>query len=380
MKFYQHILCAFLGLMFIPLSLSAHDDQEADIDLDWVIENFERIEKELFFQQESIYVQYTSIVAEKNILKPNEKNPYLPVQYINGYDNQIYGVKSILASHNTQNTEGITYYATKGNVIDWREDSNHAVVSQFEYGRNMYHNWYYFQNYGIVPFRALAENNGVLYKDVLKQSLKDPSLEPLRNFILPDSLKENKDKYIVLPEQESIEGHDCYVIEWPNTDKIWIDLEIGGAIRKRISHWSENGFLRSMIINSDFKKLGSELFLPMKQEVTNFVGPNMGLSQNLWGKEFSHFIYKVNSIQIGRLNPEAHKFFDVRLPEGTSVYDVRYGTDYRVSNPNSDPFAGPIGQGIKANRFVMYRAIIIFVASTIILIAVWMKFRKKATI
>ncbi|MDR1494355.1 MAG: hypothetical protein LBT05_16800 [Planctomycetaceae bacterium] len=51
--------------------------------------------------------------------------------------------------------------------------------------------------------------------------------------------------------------------------------------------------------------------------------------------------------------------------------------EYTITEPNSDPFAGPIGQGIKANRYVMIRALFIIVGVAMILISIWLTLRKK---
>ena len=196
-------------------------------------------------------------------------------------------------------------------------------------------------------------------------------LEPLKNFLLPDCMKNNPRKYIVHEGTEEIEGYPCWVVEWQGTDKIWIDPKIGGAIRKRIVHWSESGPIKSVIMNSDYREVQKGIFLPFRQEVTNFVGPEMELHQSLWGKEHSYFVYKVDSAQIGSFDADAEAFFDVKLPVGASVYDLRHDMHYSVYDPNVDPFAGPIAEGLKVNRYVKFRAICIIAGSILIFIAVW---------
>jgi hypothetical protein len=346
--------------------------------IDSIVKDFEKMEESLFVTHDKFYVQYTSVVAEKKLLKPGEKNPYLSVRYINARKGGTWGISSVLVGDDpdTGQRQEQIYYCTKGNIIDWVRDSNHAVVAPFELGRNMYQDWYFFQYHGLAPFRFIAESNGVFYKDVLDNVKDSPYLEPLKNLLLPDSIKNNMSKYSVLDEQDNIEGHLCWVIEWSQTDKIWIDPKIGGAIRKRIVHWDEAGVVKSIIVNSDYREIQSGIFLPFRQEVTNFVGHEMGLSQSLWGKEYSHFVYEVDSIQFGSFDAEAEKFFDIKLPIGTSVFDLRHETEYTVYDPDHDPFECPIQRGLEANRYVKYRAIGIIIGSILIFIAVWRMLRR----
>ena len=346
--------------------------------IDSIIRDFERIEEKLFVLNDKFYVQYASVVAEKRLLKSGEKNLYLPVRYINARKGEIWVVRSILVNDDPEAPglkNEMTFYSNKGNVLDWKGTPNHAVVAPFELGRNSYHNWYLFQYYGVVPFRYIAESNGVSYKDVLDRIHDTPELDTLKNSLLPD-IKNNQSKYTVLNEQEEVEGHLCWAIEWPQMDKIWIDPRISGAIRKRIVHWSESGPIKSVIVNSDYREVQDGLFLPFRQEVTNFVGPEMELHQSLWRKDHSYFVYKVDSIQLGSFDAVAETFFDIKLPVGASVYDVRQDMHYTIWDPSVDPFAGPIEQGLKVNRYVMFRAICIIIGSILIFIAVWRMLRR----
>ena len=99
-----------------------------------IIGDFESIEEKLFVLNDKLYVQYTSTVAEKRLLKPGEKNPYLSVHYINARKGNIWGVRSILVGEEPDGSgrkSEMTFYSTQGNVLDWTGNSNHAVVAPF---------------------------------------------------------------------------------------------------------------------------------------------------------------------------------------------------------------------------------------------------------
>jgi hypothetical protein len=346
-----------------------------------IVSKFEQVEEQLFCEQ-TFFVRYTSIVAEKRLI-PKSGNPLLSVVYLNGRDGDIWGIGTELApAPGITETDARASYAQNGLVLDWTTSNDHAVVAPFEFGRNSYNEWYYFFYYGFVPFRHIAESNNVKYEDLLEHAKKADYLEKLNDYFLPDCIRDHPARYKVQEEQEIIDGHLCWVIEWSNTDKIWMDANTN-VIRKRITHWSEGGVLKHVILNHDFKEVKNGLFLPMKQDVMVYVGPDWGLPQSQWGKEHSHFVYQVNAIQFGSLDEEAKKFFSVPLPIGTSVYDVRENLEYRIYDESKDPFEDPIKQGIgvlqKRERMAMWRFIgIVILNVCIIIIFMWLYLRHKA--
>jgi hypothetical protein len=75
----------------------------------------------------------------------------------------------------------------------------------------------------------------------------------------------------------------------------------------------------------------------------------------------------------------SEELFNIVPEPGTYVLDDIRKIEYTITDPNFDPFAGPIDQEITANRYVMFRAILIIIGSILILVAMWLwlKFRNK---
>jgi hypothetical protein len=340
-----------------------------------IVDNIENLENKIF-SRNRIYVNYASIIAENKLSsKPDEK--FNSVIYSNIKDNNKWGVHAILAKPIDNNTGETVYFAKNGKIFEWINHSNHAVIAPFEFGRNMYSNWTFFLNIGITPFRRIAETNGVSFDKVLEAVDKESYLEELDNFILPDSIKNNMQKYTVNPIQDEIDGHKCWVVEWKNADKIWFDSKLPGIIRKRIIHWKKGQGVKSIIKNSNFKEFNDGIILPELQEVTHYVGEEMELDKSLLGKEHSHFVYQVNLVQFDAFDQEAQQLSNYSLSPGTSIFDVSNNYEYTITKPNSDPFTRPAEQEIKINRYAIYRAILIIAGSILALIGLWLILRKE---
>lgn len=342
--------------------------------IDEILLHFEQLEQRLFFQQDCFLVTYTRTVGDDLL----EGTPMPAVRYLNGRHKNVWLVESFLTTENSQNlTQRIQYFARKGEIWEWRESSNSGVVVAFEKGRNIYQNWYFFHNFGITPYRAIAEDNGVSYPELLELAKSESTLFPLQNELLPDCLKTNVADYRFRPNRENVENCLCWVLERPGIDTIWIDPAVGNAIRKRTTFWGPGEPQKFEIFNRKFKEVEPGLFLPLEQEITQYIGREMGMKESLLGKPFYHFIYSVEDIQIGVLDKVAREKLTLRPPVGTSVFDVRTEDYYTISDEDADPFAGPIRQGIKVNRFIRIRSILIMVGSVLIFLALWRILRKK---
>ena len=242
----------------------------------------------------------------------------------------------------------------------------------------MYHHWSYFQGIGVVPFDLLAESNGVPFDNVLAKATQSPYLEPILGMYLPVCIDKHRKEYSVRSKPEVVDGISCWVIEWPKRDVIWLDSKLAGVIRKRVIYNASSDTIKSVFYNSEVKEVKKGLFLPYKQEALHYVYPEMGLSPSETGKELSHFIYQVNALEIGSVGPEGEKFFNVQLPVGASVYDVDKDVDYRISDPDSDPFAGPIAQGLLIRQHYIIRSVGIICGFLLVFLAVYVKmFRSK---
>lgn len=378
---YKNVCVMCIVVWFYLLGTISPSDQALSTEeqapsIDEIVHQFAEAKRKLFIEDESFFIRYTSIVAE-NRLSTDKNDEYHSVVYTNGRKSKLWGTCATLAGTEKQNQE-TKHFAVNGKIIDWSQYSNHAVVAPFEDGRNMYHHWSYFQGIGIVPYDLLAEANGTSFDSVLVKATQSPYLEPILGMYLPACIDTYRSKYSMRSKPETVDGISCWVLEWPNRDVIWLDMKLTGVIRKRTIYNASSGTLKSVFYNSDVKEVKKGLFLPYKQDARHYVYPEMGLSQSETGKELSHFVYQVNILEFCSVRPEAEKFFDVQLPVGAGVYDVAKDVDYRISDPHSDPFAGPIAQGLRIRRHHIIRSICITLGFMLMCLAVYVKmFRSK---
>ena len=248
-------------------------------------------------------------------------------------------------------------------LLDWNQSSVHVIVDHFADGHNAHGRFDYFRHIGWNVSRLLIESENKNYDTVRKNLFDDDIDHPF----LPEFLEKNKGKYVVHPIQENIDGFPCWVVEFPGMDKLWIDTEHGHAVRKRVYHFGEGKPRKYAILNQEWKEVMPGLWLPHKQIVDKYVSI-LAEDSKIWDQVTARMYYEVEEILINTVPDE---LFDVSLPAGTHVLDITRGTQYTVWDPDTDPFAGPIEQSLKVNRYVMLRAITIIIGSVLIVFAVW---------
>jgi len=255
--------------------------------------------------------------------------------------------------------------------LEWRQFSEYASVDPFEgeHTKNAHSRFDYFRHVGWNVSRHLIESENKDYDVVRKTLFEDDIDHPF----LPEFLEKNKNRYTVHPNQEEADGFPCWVVEYPEMDKFWVDTEHGYAIRKRIYHWEKGKPKKFAILNQDWKEVAPELWLPYKQIVDKYASIVAEDSQ-IWNEVTARMYYEINEILI---NNVPDNVFEIALPIGTHVTDNARKTQYTIWDPNTDPFAGPIAQGLNVNRYVKYRAIGIIIGSIMILIAVWRMLRRR---
>jgi len=247
--------------------------------------------------------------------------------------------------------------------LEWDQSSVHAIVDHFTDGHfNLHGRFDYFRHIGWNMSRYLVESENKSYDTILKD-FEDLLDHPF----LPEFLEQNREKYVVHPNTEDVDGFRCWVVEYPGMDKMWIDVEHGFAVRKRIYHFGEGKPRKFAIRNQEWKEVAPDLWLPHKQTVDKYVSI-LPEDPKIWDQVTARMYYEVNEILINSVPDE---LFDVILPVGTHVVDIARDARYTIWDPNVDPFAGPIEQALKVNRHVKYRALGIIIGSIIIFIAVW---------
>jgi len=255
-------------------------------------------------------------------------------------------------------------------VLDWRQYGSSASVDRFGNGGNIHQGLDYFRHVGWNASRHIVEDGGGDYASIQKEEwLKDHLDHPF----LPEFLEKNKGKYVVHPTREDVDGFPCWVVEYPEMDKFWVDVEHGYAVRKRIYHWDKGKPKKFAILNQDWREVEPGLWLPYKQVIDKYASI-ISENSNIWDQVTARMYYEVNEMRINNVPDEV---FDITLLVGLQVIDNARGTIYTVFDSDHDPFTGPIEFTRGANRFVVYRAIGIIIGSILILIAVWRLLRKR---
>jgi hypothetical protein len=254
--------------------------------------------------------------------------------------------------------------------LEWKQFTEYAFVDHFEEGhtKNVHSRFDYFRHVGWNVSRHLIESENKDYNTVRQTLFEDDIDHPF----LPEFLEKNKNKYTVHPNQEDVDGFPCWVVEYPCMDKFWIDIGHGYAARKRIYHWAPGTPRKFSILNQEWKEDVPGLWLPHKQIVDKYASI-VAEDSKIWDEVTARMYYEVNEILINNVPDEV---FEITLPVGTQVTDNARKTQYTIYDPDHDPFAGPIQQGLKANRYVKYRAIGIIIGSILIFIAVWRLLRR----
>ena len=91
--------------------------------------------------------------------------------------------------------------------------------------------------------------------------------------LLPEFLTKSLASYRVLPEPELVDGHRCWIVEWPGMDRIWVDPECGFVIRRRIYHWGPGKPLRCDVVQKDIREVRPGLWIAFQQIVENYANP-----------------------------------------------------------------------------------------------------------
>ncbi|MDO5552905.1 MAG: hypothetical protein Q4G68_04010 [Planctomycetia bacterium] len=340
--------------------------------VDLFFTQLERCEKELF-EDTAFYVDYTRL-SGRNI---PEHSDMPQVRVIAGSFQGAWLLETALVTENEAGHHDRQQYFAKDNKIwEWRESSNSAVVAPFGDGRNMYGEWRLFENYGIAPYRALARDNGLPWPKLQELARNAPVLAPVTNEQLIGNMLANQGAYTTGPATEEVDGAACRVIRREGYDSIWVDPACGYAIRKRIIFQDQGKHKKTVVLNKDFREVRPGLYLPMEQEVTHYMTPELGKGPDQTGEPLYHFIYRVNEYQFGTLTESARKFFNMSPLAGTRVLDLKSNEAYTVGRDGGDPFSGPTALGMKRVRDRFIRALLMIIASFLILTSVWLKMRK----
>ena len=360
-----------LSCVFVLRNADAQENQSSQSppSIDVLISAMQKREK--IFLEDTTQFSISTLLKKTEPLLTGEKVFLSRVRYLQARDGDDWFSRSQVLdeySIGTQKKQPFTetMCVKKGCAIQWNTDSEQCYVDPLVKS-NFFLYWDYTRFLGINVYRHIAESNDVPFGSLLLEAKSNPVFEMLNDPFFPDSFEQNGSSYQVSPAQEKIDGFSCWVVEWAGMDKIWIDLEHGGAIRQRVTHYSPNKPIQSFIRNKDYREVKAGLWLPFAQIVDVYANPETR-PQDQWGKPLRRVYYEVEDMQIGQVDKAV---FDVSPPVGTYVVDMVRKMDYTISSENSDPFSGPLEKVWPQLRFNMVRAVLVAAGAILVFFAIW---------
>lgn len=149
---------------------------------------------------------------------------------------------------------------------------------------------------------------------------------------LPETVEKSPSSYQVRATPEVIDGASCWVLERPETDEIWVDLE--GVIHQRLVYWGK-GQPRSVLSKSlDFKTVAEGLKLPMKLVVDHYANPSTD-PKEMWGKIAYQLTIGLKSHDFNKIKDDD---FLIKPSAGCAVNDYIRRVQYRIPAEGEQPF------------------------------------------
>jgi hypothetical protein len=185
----------------------------------------------------------------------------------------------------------------------WRENNQVDVNSHAE--TLLYYYRYYFD------YLHMPDGSGIV-------KLKFPIPEEIRkidDYWLPETLQKAANEYILQPKTEKVTGKDCYVLERPGRDKLWVDVDNGFLLRRRDLFWEDKVNLRHRT-NTD-KPRNSQGFVH-PASITREVFGDPKVAGDPPNKVCERFVLEVNGANTAI---SADSEFTITIPDGVRVVD-----------------------------------------------------------
>lgn len=307
-------------------------------DLDEIIERYERLNQEVFGSSFEVdYVRDQTKNVTPSLYSGGYARSRYKIRRVNGnWHVHMVDVESSVDDNSASSKDlGTHELYQDGYYLSYRVDDGVATVARAgTMVYNLFHAFDYFHHCGIDPFRALAADVGADYAQLKeKEHLKDYTSLPQH----PAFLRENSSEYVVVPGVHEIGGESCVLLEWSGMDKMWLDPNLGYALRRRVYHWVEDGPRKLDIQNEDFEEISPGLYLPRRQIVRKYA--NMPSErQAIWDKVTAELGYTAAKITLGEELPNE----PFELPAGALVIDMVREETYRVPEEGEKPFERPI--------------------------------------
>lgn len=128
---------------------------------------------------------------------------------------------------------------------------------------------------------------------------------------IPRMVVDNRIKYRVIGNEE-VEGAKCLILEWPNRDKLWLDINYSYVPRRRVVY--NEGLVFCDVQMSDFKEFEEGLWLPERIERLDYFGQGAPIELRGEVKRKTHISLKSFS---SALLPDS--FFEVPIDPKESL-------------------------------------------------------------
>ena len=349
--------------------------------IDMFIRETSQVKQRIVNEMDSFFIKCNRLPSEV-VLTSRYSGGDIPLAWELGWQGQnFYTKRTFFPTEAQKKLENIfiseiptTLILKNGAVLEWDEGAERCNVDNLVDGvlLNMISEWEYFEFLGYNVAEKIITSSGNSYKDVYRKKKGELGYYFLTLPYLPESIIDNYSKYSVNQEKEKIDGHDCFVIEWKDKDTLWADQNHHWVIRQRTT-FTDDKHKKFTVRYHDYREIESGVWFPFRLSVDVYADTTVEPRAN-WDKIAKRRFYDIQEVKTSQL-PES--LFAATPPPGTRVIDHIRKETYTIWDPNVDPFAGPIAEGLKANRYVKFRAITIIIGSILIFIAVWRLLRNK---
>jgi hypothetical protein len=322
-KTYKLYLCA---AWFIGLAASSAMAQTPPT-LDQILEAMRRAESR-FFGNESMLVKYERIKVTNMLPSSGE----LPVEMTIAYRGNKWFVQKRF-THPMKTAQYVVPSKPKiqvvkdGFILDWDQSANLVYVDEKGgLGLGLYYGLLYTRNLSLDAPKYIAKCGG---PDLSTVREKVPDIAALPFY--PEYFRQNMVHYKILPKTETVSGMDCWVLEWPGMDRLWVAPTRDYAVVRRAYCWGPSKPLRLDVTHADYREVKPGFWLPFSTIEDKYADIRAGsVKEAEWGKIAAHIENKVTSLTVDNLEDS---FFDSTCLAGlySSLYSIRTPFFPRIS-------------------------------------------------
>lgn len=234
-----------------------------------------------------------------------------------------------------------------GLVFDWLAGQAFVTVHPAGKSMNYLRGWELLNQLGADIYRQILSST---WKDIdtYRASLKAAGLQSdivtgLDEPHFPACLKEHRDEHVLHTTTETVDGHECIVLEWPGHHKTWLDVNKRFAIRRRLVNFPGRPVYRYDYQAIDLIEVAPEIWMPRRYLVDHYAKVHYEESA-LHGRIANRSQYQVTKFD---MKSDVEPLFEPRLPVGIHVDDFVRDVHYTVVDSAQDPFEAPIQGALK---------------------------------